>query len=357
MNVVHGDNAQGKTNLIEGLYYAATLRTFRRGARSDYVRWGAESARLALRCETDERPVELEVIEQGSSRKLRVDGAPIERSEEYFGAFNVVLFAPDQLAVVLGEPAGRRAFMDRALFNVDAGHLNVVRRYNHVLRERNALLKQAGRPDDQLLSALDEQLAAAGGELLTRRRFLVQALLPVLREVHVELAGSEALSIRYRARGLELPPPPPAAEAAWIGGARQGEAALIGEHLLTALVARRAQDLRRRFTTVGPHRDELEIELDGHPARLFASQGQCRTVVLALRLAELKWLAHERGESPVLLLDDIGSELDAKRRSVLFTYVSELAVQTFLTTAAPELLPKWENNKYFKVINGNMDEG
>lgn len=348
INVLYGANAQGKTNLIEGIFYVASLKTFRPGRRSQLSRWGSPGFRLKARAEVEDRTVTFEVGLADGGRQLLVDGAPVESTDEYFGGFNVVLFTPEHLALVRGEPAGRRSFVDRALFNVDATQLRVVRQYNRVLRERNALLKRShgGGVDADWLDALDLQLARAGAELVVRRLELLEELSPGLSKVHDELTGGrKSLRIGYRARGLSevLAKTQPAAdEAVW--------STLLGE----ALRHRRSEDLRRGFTSVGPHADDVSLLLDDRPARLAASQGEARTIVLALKLAEVLWIHDRRSEPPVLLLDDMGSELDKERRQVLFDYIGKMQCQTFITTVERGWVMTGENNKYFQIVDGEV---
>lgn len=346
INVFHGDNAQGKTNLIEGIFYVATLRTFRSGRRSQITQWGSPGFRLKARAEVEDRTVTFEVGLADGGRQLLVDGFGVESTDDYFGGFNVVLFTPEHLALVRGEPAGRRSFVDRALFNVDASQLRVVRRYNRVLRERNALLKRshAGRVDNVLIEALDQQLARAGAELVVRRLELLEELSPGLAKVHDELTGGgKTLRMGYRARGLAevlARTRPAPEEEVW--------SALLGE----ALQQRRGEDLRRGFTGVGPHADDVALLLDERPARLVASQGEARTIVLALKLAEVLWIHERRTEPPVLLLDDMGSELDGVRRQVLFDYIGRMQCQTFVTTVDRQWVMTGNNNKYFQIVDG-----
>ncbi len=348
INVFHGDNAQGKTNLIEAIFYVASLRTFRPGRRSQLTRWGSPGFRLKARAEVEDRTMTFEVGLSDGGRQLLVDGATVESTEEYFGGFNVVLFTPEHLALVRGEPAGRRAFVDRALFNVNAVQLRVVRRYNRILRERNALLKQShgGRVDSAWIEALDEQLAQAGAQLVVRRLELLAELEPILSRVHDELTGGgKTLRMRYRPRGLAqvLEKKEPAHdEAVW--------SALLVE----VLHRRRSEDLRRGFTGVGPHADDVNLMIEDRPARLAASQGEARTIVLALKLAEVLWIHEQRTEPPVLLLDDMGSELDEGRRQVLFHYIGQMECQTFVTTVDRQWVMTGENNKYFQIVDGDV---
>jgi DNA replication and repair protein RecF len=347
INVFHGNNAQGKTNLIEAIFYVASLRTFRPGRRSQLTRWGTPGFRLKARAEVEDRTMTFEVGLADGGRQLQVDGAPVDSTEEYFGGFNVVLFTPEHLALVRGEPAGRRSFVDRALFNVNAIYLRVVRRYNRILRERNALLKQShgGRVDRVWLDSLDEQLAPAGAELVVRRLELLEEIGPVLGRVHDELTGgAKTLRMGYRARGL----------AEVLANTEEHHVDVWTTLLGEALQRRRSEDLRRGFTGIGPHADDVNLLLDDRPARLAASQGEARTIVLALKLSEVLWIHDRRTEPPVLLLDDMGSELDGGRRQVLFDYISQMRCQTFVTTVDQHWVMTGEKNKYFQIVDGEV---
>jgi DNA replication and repair protein RecF len=349
INVIFGDNAQGKTNLLEAIFYVASLRSFRTARPAQLIGWGQEFLRLGARAEAGGRVTQLNVSLSREGRRLRVDGTPVAAVDEYFGGFNVVLFTPEQLRLVQGEPGARRRFLDRALFNVDATQLGVVRHYNRVLRERNACLKQhADRPAAaaSLLDVLDEQLSAAAATLVCRRQALRCELAPRVAAIHERVAGGDkAVELGYRCRGLseatalweQDPAPEPSHYASLLG---------------RALGQRREEDLRRGFTGVGPHQDDLDLRLGGRTARTVASQGEARTIVLALKLAEVEFVHDRRSEPPVLLLDDMGSELDEKRREILFQTLDPMGCQTFLTTVAPELVPPERVSAYFCIDQG-----
>lgn len=341
LNVIFGDNAQGKTNFLEAIYYLATLRSFRRGRLADFISWDGDGCRVWARTEVAGRIAQLEVKVSRSSRTLLVDGASVSSVEDYFGGFNVVLFTPDHLRLVHGEPALRRRFLDRSLFNVDPAHLQIVRRYQRVLRERNAVIRDWDRStaaERAVIDALDEQLASAGWELVLKRTRAVEALSERFFEIHHELAGRvKSLELSYHHRGL-------------------GDSELVSEEsLLDAIRESRQQDLRRGYSGVGPHQDDLRLFIDGRLAREAASQGETRTIVLALKIAEVLWITRERGEPPVLLLDDISSELDDHRRGVLFQTIDGLGSQAFVTTVSRDTIPSDLGSTYNRVREGALD--
>lgn len=378
VNVLHGDNAQGKTNLLEAVYYVSTLRSFRVARPSQMITWGKERLRVTTRAEVAGVSTTLEVRQSTSGRELFVDGAPVEATEDYFGGFNVVLFTPEHLNLVRGEPAMRRQFMDRALFHVESSQLRLVRRYQRILRERNACLRRGlthPRRTDALLDAVDPQLAEVGAHLAVRRQQLLGELTERFREFHGRISGGDKeVALRYRARGLTRSKE---ASSEATEGAAEWETEDLGEltgetdapplpseeeqaitlhrdRLAQALATRREEDKRRGFTGVGPHQDDLDLRLDGRSARQSASQGEARTLVLALKLAEVEYVRERRSEMPVLLLDDLGSELDEKRRRELLEHVLALGGQSFLTTVVPESLCGAEKGVYFKIDKGTI---
>ncbi len=387
LNVIHGRNAQGKTNLLEALYYVAALRSFRTTRPRQLIAWGAEFLRLEAAVEAGGRHTRLAVALSSEGRRLRVDGATVDAVDAYFGGYNAVLFTPDHLRLVRGEPAARRQFLDRALFNVDPAQLACVRRYNRLLSERNATLKRYGdRPRDAatLLDVLDEQLCTAAAELVARRQALCEELAPRIQAFHARVAGPDKpVRIAYRCRGLseahalwettgaDLAPASPveagSAESEDADTDRSEDEEYVEDSVLPqdryaellgkALADRRADDLRRGFTSLGPHQDDLEVRLDGRAARATSSQGEARTLVLAMKLAEVEFVHDRRSESPVILLDDLGSELDEQRREILFQTLVEMRCQTFLTTVAPDLVPSSPDNVYFRIDHGTLSPG
>lgn len=380
LNVIHGRNGQGKTNLLEAIYYVATLRSFRSTRPSQLVSWGLDGFHLEARVEVGGRMTRFSVRFGGEGRKLLVDGTGVDSVDEYFGGFNVVLFTPEHLGLVRGEPTLRRQFLDRALFNVDVSQLGMVRRYQRVLRERNSCLKRYGeepRVAEALLDALDPQLSELGAELAMRRLQLVAELEPRFAAIHQEIAGDlKVVRLKYLTRGLkwkwqgqqEGVEPEEKEEKSVLSQEQDEErdclhegAPLSEERAQTyrlalgrALEAGRSRDLRRGFTGVGPHQDDLVLSLEGRMARLTASQGEARSLVLALKLAEVDYLHERRREPPVLLLDDLGSELDRERQQSLLAHILDLRCQTFVTTVLPESEWTFGEKQYFQVDTGTI---
>jgi DNA replication and repair protein RecF len=316
-NLITGDNGQGKTNLLEALSVAAGLRSFRTARLGDCVRFGADKATVAVQLERQAVRVDLAVQFRASGRRLFLDGRAVSGAADYLGRLVVVLFVPSDLHLPHGEPDQRRRYLDRVVFNHDAAHLLDLRQYERVLTSRNSLLKQhkSSPVDPQMLDVYDVLLARHGAVVARRRLDVLKHFTPQVREVFSRLApiGLEA-DLRYVPKGFA------------------SEEAADEATLLQALRSQRTRDLALGYTSRGPHRDDLEFVLAGRPAHAHASQGQSRTLVLALKIAEIQSLEAALGEPPVLLMDDVSSELDEHRNRALMTCIDALGGQVFLTT-------------------------
>lgn len=311
LTVVAGGNGQGKTNLIEAVAYLATLDSFRGAPAEALVRTGCTTAVVRAEGERAGRSllVEAEINTAGRSRTL-VNHQPLRRAADLLGAVRVSLFSPDDLELVKGGPAARRRYLDDALAGLHPRYAAARAELERVLRQRNALLKQCkGRldgPAESTLDVWDTKLAAAGEALAAAREELATTLEGPLGKAYDQLAGNPAdVAAVY--------------ERSWQGP------------LAAALAAARVDDVRRGLSTVGPHRDELRLSIGALPARSHGSQGEQRSLALALRLAAHRTVTDEVGEPPVLLLDDVFSELDADRTAALVAHLPD--GQVLLTTA------------------------
>jgi DNA replication and repair protein RecF len=307
--VLFGPNGQGKTNFLE-----ACLQ--RIGAH--------EPARVNGEFELagGAREVEVEISAQG--RVARVDQKRVADPDELFGGLATVAFTPDDLAVVKGGPEGRRKLLDRAVQNRHPAHLADARDYLKALRSRNQLLRQGA--DDALVESFDEPLARLGARLRSRREELLREMTPHAENAFAEVARGEApLRLLHLAAGRD-------ADHLANGGED------LEARLLAALRRRLPKDRERGYTSVGPHADDLSIHLGDLQARLYASQGQARAVVLALKIGEIENLRRAQGRAPLLLLDDVSSELDPQRSAFLMAYLSGLQGQVILTTTDPRIV-------------------
>ena len=332
LNVIEGRNAQGKTNLLEAVFLLATLKSFRHARNGDLVRWGETEAHAEGIVERREVQRTLRVQVERSGRTASVDGKRLQKISQYFDHMNVVLFTPDDLAITKGQPAARRRFLDRAVFNADVGHFERVRAYELALRNRNTLLRQApGRVQREVMEVFDLAVGRLGAEVVLERRRFLEGLRGPFREAFAAVAGEEReLGLRYRctygAAPSETGPEPDGTEE---GATEKGELeARAVERLRETL----ATDLVRGYTGVGPHMDDLVASIDGRPLRRFGSQGQHRAFVLALKVAEMDHLEARLGFRPILLLDDVSSELDAERGRRFMAMVRRKGGQVFVTT-------------------------
>jgi len=343
LNVIHGDNAQGKTNLLEAVQYLATGRSHRTSRDADLIQEGKESLTARAQVVRKTGRIDLELrYGQRSRKQLKINGIAERKIARLVGSLAAVFFSPDDLQLLKGPPSGRRRFLDLELSQISQNYLHHLMTYNRVITQRNTLLKQPVI-DSGLLSVYDQQLVASGAQLIGRRAAAVRRLSPIAAHYHDMLAeGREGLELAYQSQGL----------------AEEGEAdlAAIEENLRSRLERVRQEERRRQVTLVGPHRDDIGFWVAGRDARLYASQGQQRTAVLALKLAELQFMTEEIGEAPLLLLDDVASELDPHRRHYLLHAVQE-GVQSFITCTDLEdlMVRKWPaEHRLFHVRSGTV---
>lgn len=348
-----GSNGQGKTNLVEAVGYAATLRSHRVAADAPLVRHGAERAVVRLKVRRGDRVAGLDLaIAPGARTRAKLNGQPLARTRDCLGLVRAVLFAPEDLSLVKGDPAVRRDFLDDLLVQRQPRWAAVRGDVDRVLRQRGALLravaKRGGRADEvdrATVEVWDAQLAAAGGELQAGRADLVGALSGPFEAAYVEVSGEPGAPLaRYRSTaGVHEPV---------LAGAAGASAALAA-----ALPMRHEEEFRRGVNLTGPHRDELEVLLGGHPAKGFASHGESWSLALALRLASYRLLAGEAVDAgdPVLILDDVFAELDAGRRARLAAAV-EGAEQVLITAAVPQDVPQGLVGRRVAVSAGELDD-
>lgn len=318
--VFHGPNAQGKTNLLEAIYGLATLKAFRTTRNRELIRWGQDEAVVAGRVWDGELRRRFRFTIGPKGRRGEVDGKPPRSLGEYFNGIRAVLFSPEDVEIVRGSPSVRRRFLDRAAFTANAGFLAVAREFQRLLDQKGSLLRR-DRVDTLQLDIFDEQLAVAGAALVERRQRILGELKEPFLDLHKQISGLGKAHLRYRS---------------CLGEGGREELALAYQELLAGA---RAEELRRGMNLVGPQRDDLVLKLDDRAARAYASQGQTRSLVLALKLAELL-AARARGDLPLFLLDDLSSELDRFRTGRLVELLKDLELQCFVTTTDPGVVQR-----------------
>jgi DNA replication and repair protein RecF len=328
-----GPNGQGKTNLVEAIGYVATLGSHRVSSDAALVRAGAERSVVRVSVVRDDRATLVEIeLNPGRANRARVNRSPVPRAREVLGLLRTVLFAPEDLALVKGDPSDRRRFLDELLVARAPRMAAVKADYERVLKQRNALLKSAGAAarrvgaDLSTLDVWDSHLATTGAELLAARLDLVSQLRPLVARSYAQVAGSppaEVTSLEYAASLPDLDP---------VTGRDE-----LTDALLAALAEARPRELDRGVSLVGPHRDELVLGLGPLPAKGYASHGESWSLALALRLAAYDLLSSDGGE-PVLILDDVFAELDVRRRQRLAELVAP-AEQVLVTAAVAQDVP------------------
>ncbi|GAA1192877.1 DNA replication/repair protein RecF [Pseudonocardia alaniniphila] len=342
VTVLVGPNGVGKTNLVEAAGYLATLGSHRVATDAPLIRRGADRAvvRGLVVHHGRELSVELEIT-AGKANRARVNRAPVPRPRDVLGILRTVLFAPEDLALVRGDPGERRRFLDDLLVSRYPRYAAVRGDYDRVLRQRSALLKTArnGRADLSTLDVWDGHLARNGSVLLAGRLELVAAIAPLAVEAFADVAPtSDPIDLVYRSS---------------LDGDLPGSAAELEVRLLDALAAVRRQEVERGVCLVGPHRDDLELRLGDGPAKGYASHGESWAIALALRLASYRLLRDDDVE-PVLVLDDVFAELDSRRRTALAD-VALRAEQVLITAAVPEDVPAGLSGVRFAVGGGTVD--
>jgi DNA replication and repair protein RecF len=321
-----GRNGQGKTNLLEALYFLTALKPLRAGRLSELIRFGQPTARVSARFRLSGAEREVAVDITPTARQAMVDGKRASSLEDYFGGVSVVAFTPDDLEVVKGGPEIRRNFLDRAVFNRFPGFLRESREYLKAVKSRNRLLKIGSAPE--YLDAFDQTLSTAGARVWIRRRALLAELAPRAQAACGRIGGAQLEgSYVYSCAGLAEP-------SLW----ESADEVTLSDALREALSNRLERDRDRGFTSVGPHADDLILFLGDKAARAYASQGQQRAMVLAWKVAEMENLEKVLGRRPLLLLDDVSSELDPERNAFLMSTLVHSGAQVLITTTDDALV-------------------
>ena len=344
-----GSNGQGKTNLVEAIGYVATLGSHRVATDAPLIKQGHDVAQIKVVAAHADREITLEIdIQNGKPNRAALNGSPLKRPRDLLGYLNIVIFAPEDLALVKGDPSDRRHFLDQTLIALTPRLAGTRSDLDRVLKQRNALLKTAQHAARRstadvmrTLDAWDAQFANLSAQLVIERRKLVDALLPYAHDLYQQVSDDRGpFEMHYE---CSLPTTPTNDDpATW-------EAAY-----LEALHERRNDEIDRGITLVGPHRDDLQIDVRGLPVKGYASHGESWSAALTLRLASFELLRHDRsGGDPILILDDVFAELDSKRRRRLVE-LTKTAEQTIVTAAVAEDVPPELDGAKFDVSNGEV---
>lgn len=350
INVFYGKNAQGKTNILEAIFYGAFGLSHRTSSEEDLLKLGTDAMAVGIDFASfsGQHEVKLKKYKQQQKWKKEIwlDGAKV-RPKEHYGSLNTVMFSPEDLQLVKGEPALRRRFFDMQISQTDPVYYDLLVKYNRVLSQRNRLLKElrdeGGSPE--MLRPWNLEFVRLAAAITKKRLAALNKLEAIASAIYASITkNQEQLELNYelKANNGQLLYPHAAAAIS---------EAFYAEHLLE----RQRVDILRGNTGIGPHRDDLQLLLNKLSLRSFGSQGQQRSGALALKLSQLEYVHQEIGEFPVLLLDDVMSELDDSRRAQLLLFIDG-RVQTFITVNDRELIPDLAGNAYFRIENGSIIE-
>ena len=334
INIIYGDNAQGKTNILESMYVCATSKSHRGSKDREIIRFDNDESHIKVNVKKNDMNYRIDMhLKKNKPKGIAVNGIPIKRAVELFGILNIVFFSPEDLNIIKNGPSERRRFIDMELSQLDKIYLDCLINYNKVVNQRNSLLKEyafSGRED--IISSLDiwdMQLVKYGNDVIKSREKFVKEINDLVKSIHTKLSGDrEQLEIIY-------------------------EPCVKEQDFESELVRVRDRDLKFKCTNIGPHKDDMCFLINGMDVRKYGSQGQQRTA-LSLKLAEIELVKQIIHDTPVLFLDDVLSELDSRRQNFLLDSIGN--IQTMITcTGLDEFINnRFSINKIFKVVNGTV---
>ena len=350
MNVICGENAQGKTNLIEAIWLCSGCRSFRGTRDKDFIGFDKESAKVELNFENAEREQQIYFeVKRGSvkDKYVTLNGVPQTLLSKVFGQFCCVVFTPEDLNLTKGAPEYRRTFLDLSISQVKPAYLSALKKYNYVLGHRNALLKSMSKDkcfaNYKYVEVWDEQLAAFGARITEARKTYCGILNKNMSSLHEAFTeGKENINLNYKSTVYsDL-------------YNRTYTIDEIEQEYFERLKETSEVDMRTGFTSIGTHRDDLEISINGLSVRDFGSQGQARSAALVLKFAHARFIKKELGESPVMLLDDVLSELDVTRKKFILNHVDD--IQVIITCCDDKFITDMTDGKVFKMNNGRVGD-
>ena len=332
-NIFYGDNAQGKTNILESVYLCGTSKSHKGSKDKEIIRFDQEESHIRMMVRKDEMSYKIDMhLRKSRAKGVAINGLPIKKARELLGVVNLVFFSPEDLNIIKNGPGERRRFMDSELCQLDKLYLTDLASYNHILNQRNKLLKdlyvQSGLKGT--LDAWDMQMINYGKKIIEKRRQFVEELNEIIHGIHRNLTGGiENLDVIY-------------------------EPSIEGAEFENALFRNRERDMKMKMTSVGPHRDDLCLCVNGIDIRKYGSQGQQRTAALSLKLSEIYLVEKIIRDTPVLLLDDVLSELDSSRQTYLLDSIHDIQTMITCTGLDDFISHQFQINKVFQVISGQV---
>ena len=332
-NILYGDNAQGKTNILEAVYLGATTKSHRGSKDKEIIRFGENESHIRIHLMKQDIGHQIDMhLKKSRTKGAAIDRIPIKRSSDLLGFVPVIFFSPEDLSIIKNGPSERRKFLDIELSQLEKMYLHQLSSYNRVMAQRNNLLKQLAYQRELLdtLDSWDLQLVKYGSEVIRYRQKFIEDLNEIIREIHKNLTGKkEKIVLKY-------------------------DYSVNYDEFLTVLQRKREIDLKYASTGAGPHRDDIEFLVNGIDIRKFGSQGQQRTAALSLKLAQIELVKRQTGETPILLLDDVLSELDSSRKNYLLDSITD--IQTLITCTGLEefINSHLQIDKMFQVKSGKI---
>lgn len=332
-NILYGDNAQGKTNILEAIYVSATTKSHKGSKDKEIINFNRQEAHIRTYLLKEEEEIRVDMhLRNNKSKGIAIDGQKIRKAADLMGLLNVVLFSPEDLSIIKNGPAERRRFADMELCQLDNFYLYNLNHYNKIINQRNKLLKDMYfNPElKETLNIWDTQLISFGSKIIEQRDEFARQICDIIYDIHKKLSGgTEELTVKY-------------------------EPDVSVENFEKTLFANQEKDIRLKQTSTGPHRDDFSFIINGIDIRKYGSQGQQRTAALSLKLSEIELVKKISRDVPVLLLDDVLSELDSSRQNYLLNSIGD--IQTIITcTGLDEFINnRFEINKIFRVANGNV---
>lgn len=332
-NIFYGENAQGKTNILEAVYLAATTKSHRGAKDREMIKMGEEEAHIEAVIEKKGTSYTIDVhLKKNSAKGLAVNHIPLQRAGDLLGLMNVVFFSPEDLRIIKDGPGERRRFLDLELSQLDKVYLSDLSNYNRVINQRNKLLKDLNDRSDltDTIDVWDEQLVKYGNNIIKERKEFLSQLNNIIKDIHLKLSGGkETLKLMY-------------------------ESSFKGDDFAAVLRQNRKKDILAKTTLAGPHRDDIYFLCEDMDMRKYGSQGQQRTAALSLKMAEIEIMRLRNGDAPILLLDDVLSELDKSRQEYLTENIKD--VQTFITCAGEEefIAGRFHANRIYRVKNAKV---
>lgn len=332
-NIIYGDNAQGKTNILEAIYVASTTKSHKGSKDREMISFNEDESHIKAIIDKSDRTYRIDMhLKKNKTKGIAINGVPIRKASELFGIVNIVFFSPEDLNIIKDGPGSRRRFIDMELSQIDKIYLSDISNYNRILMQRNKLLKDLYFQKDayDTLDVWDMQLVTYGARIIDNRKKFIQELNEIINGIHNNLSGNkENLVIEYE----------PNVDS------NQFEKHLTGS---------RERDLKTKMTNIGPHKDDICFKINGNDVRKYGSQGQQRTAALSLKLSEIELVKRLIHDNPILLLDDVLSELDSNRQNYLLNSIKD--IQTIVTcTGLDEFINnRFEINKIFKVTDGTV---